>query len=137
MKRAIVLLIVLLFGSCIGWYFGYTRPVAKQYRVIRDQMFHMTDKEMAEAGGKVREHFPQFMEGMKRSDDLTAAIALAAFERIDQGNTEGAKKLLLAPVRDYYQRYTGKGGDPAILARIEAAAQKNHDLAAAIQKKGE
>ena len=137
MKRAIVLLVVFLFGSCIGWYFGYTRPVARQYRLVRDQMFHMTDKEMAEAGTQVREQFPQFIEGMKRSDDLTTVLALSAFERIDQGNAESAKKLLLVPVRSYYQRYTGKGGDPAILARIEAAAQKNHDLAIAIQKKGE
>jgi hypothetical protein len=137
MKRAIVLLIVLLLGSCIGLYFGYTRPVARQYRLVRDQMFHMTDKDMADAGTQVREHLPQFIEGMKRSDDLTAAIALSAVERIDQGNTEGAKKLLLVPVRNYYQRYSGKGGDPQILARIEAAAQKNHDLAVELQKKGE
>ena len=137
MKCAIILLIAVLFGSCIGWYFGYTRPVAKQYRIVRDQMFHVTDKEMAEAGGQVREHFPQFIEGMKREDDLIAAVALGTFKRLDQGNVEGAKKVLLPWIGNYYRRYHAKGGDQKMLARIEEAARQNSDIAAEIARKNE
>ena len=95
----------------------------------------MTDKEMAEAGAQVRDHMPEFMERMKRSDDMTAALALGAFKRLGQGNVDGAKKLLLPWIGGYYRQYHAKGGDKKILANIEEAAQQYPDIAAEIAKK--
>ncbi len=131
MKRAILLLAFMLFGVCIGWYFGYTRPVAKQYRIIRDA-WHITDYEMAEAGAKIQDNLPQFIEGMKRTDDIATALSLGTIKFLNRGDVRGAKKLLLTPVGAYYRRYHGKGGDPDILARIEEGARQDPDIAAKI-----
>jgi len=134
MQRVIVILLVFVAGLFGGWYLGYTRPVTKQYRVLRDS-FHMADKEMAEAGVQIRDHMPEFMERMKRSDDMTAALALGTFKRLEQGNVDGAKKLLLPWIGGYYRRYHAKGGDQKILANIEEAAQQYPDIAAEVAKK--
>lgn len=134
MQRVIVVLLVFVAGLFGGWYLGYTRLVTKQYRVLRDS-FHMTDKEIAEAGVQIRDHMPEFMERMKRSDDMTAALALATFKRLEQGNVDGAKKLLLPWIGGYYRRYHTKGGDQKILANIEEAAEQYPDIAAEVAKK--
>ncbi len=112
MKRFIIVLLAFLAGLAVGWYFGYTRPVTKQYRVLRDTLFHMTDKQMADAGAQFRDHMPEFMERMKREDDMTAALALGTVKRLD-----------------------AKGGDRDTLARIEEAAQQYPDIAAEVAKK--
>jgi|SRR6266496_2072428 len=135
MKRFIIVLLAFLAGLAVGWYFGYTRPVTKQYRVLRDTLFHMTDKQMADAGAQFRDHMPEFMERMKREDDMTAALALGTVKRLEQGNAEGAKKLLLPFIGGYYRRYHAKGGDRDTLARIEEAAQQYPDIAAEVAKK--
>ena len=135
MKRLIVVLLAFLAGLSLGWYFGYTRPVTKQYRVLRDTLFHMTDKQMADAGAQIRDHMPEFMERMKREDDMTAALALGTVKRLEQGNAEGAKKLLLPFIGGYYRRYHAKGGDRDTIARIEKAAQQYPDIAAEVAKK--
>src|SRR5437660_268865 len=102
MQRVIVILLVFVAGLFGGWYL-----------VLRDS-FHMADKEMAEAGVQIRDHMPEFMERMKRSDDMTAALALGTFKRLEQGNVDGAKKLLLPWIGGYYRRYHAKGGDQKI-----------------------
>ncbi len=78
---------------------------------------------------------PEFMERMKREDDMTAALALGTVKRLEQGNAEGAKKLLLPFIGGYYRRYHAKGGDRDTLARIEEAAQQYPDIAAEVAKK--
>ena len=134
MKHLLISLLALVIGVCLGWYFGYTRPVTKQYRALRDS-FQMSDKQMAEAGAQIRDHMPEFMERMKREDDVTAALALGTVKRLEQGNAEGAKKLLLPFIGGYYRRYHAKGGDRDTLARIEEAAQQYPDIAAEVAKK--
>jgi hypothetical protein len=135
MKRLIIVLLAFLAGLAVGWYFGYTRPVTKQYRVLRDTLFHMTDKQMADAGAQIRDHIPEFMERMKRSDDMTTVLALGTYKRLDQGNIDGAKKFLVPWIGGYYRRYHTKGSDEKILASIEEAAQEHPDIAAEVAKK--
>jgi len=74
---------------------------------------------------------------MKREDQLIAALALGTFKRLDQGNAEGAKKLLLPCIGGYYRRYHAKGGDPDMITRIEEAARQYPDIAAEIARKDE
>src|SRR5437764_836723 len=113
MKQLLLVLLSLVIGGSIGWYFGYTRPVTKGYREVKDAL-HMTnvpDKQMAEVGAEIRDHMPEFMERMKRSDDMTTVLALGTYKRLDQGNIDGAKKLLVPWIGGYYRRYHTKGGD--------------------------
>lgn len=135
MKRLIIVLLAFLAGLAVGWYCGYTRPVTKQYRVLKDTLFHMTDKQIADAGAQIRDHMPEFIERMKRSDDVAAALALGTFKRLDQGNIDGAKKLQLPFIGGYYRQYHTKGGDPKILANIEEAARQYPEVADEVAKK--
>ena len=137
MKQLPLVLFSLVIGVCVGWYFGYTRPVTKGYRELKDALHvtDMPDKQMAEVGAEIRDHMPEFMERMKREDDMTAALALGTVKRLEQGNAEGAKKLLLPFIGGYYRRYHAKGGDRDTLARIEEAAQQYPDIAAEVANK--
>ncbi len=137
MKHLLVALVSVLIGISVGWYFGYTRPVTKGYRVLKEALHitDMPDKQLAEAGAQIRDHMPEFMERMKREDDMTAALALGTVKRLELGNAEGAKKLLLPFIGGYYRRYHAKGGDRDTLARIEEAAQQYPDIAAEVAKK--
>jgi hypothetical protein len=137
MKQLLLALLSLAIGVYVGWYFGYTRPVTKGYRELKDAL-HLTDmpdKQMAEAGAQIRDHMPEFLERMKRSDDMTTALALAAYSRVDQGNIDGAKNVLLPYIGRYYRHYHTSGGDQKILASIEEAGQKHPEIAAEIAKK--
>ena len=137
MKHLVVVLLGLLVGVYLGWYFGYTRPVTKGYRELKGAL-HLTDmpdKQMAEVGAEIRDHLPEFMERMKRSGDMTAALALGTFKRLDQGNMDGAKKLQRPFIGGYYRQYHTKGGDQKILASIEEAAKQYPDVAAEVAKK--
>jgi hypothetical protein len=137
MKRPVIVLLAFLAGLAVGWYFGYTRPVTKGYREIKDvlQWTDMPDKQMADVGVQIRDHMPEFIESMKRSDDMTAVLALAAFTRLEKGNVDGAKNVLLPCIGSYYRRYHAKGGDEKILASIQEAAQRYPQIAAEVAKK--
>ena len=137
MKSIIPPLVCLVIGVGVGWYFGYTRPTAKnqrellaQYQYTRDN-FHMTDAEMAEVGPKI----PQYFEDMKRQDEKAAMFALGAFRILEQGDTERAKTHLLKAVGSYYRVYHNKGGDTNSIMKIEEAAQKYPAVAAEISRK--
>jgi len=139
MKRAIPLVACVLLGIGIGWYFGYTRPVVrhqrellKEYRDVRDDL-HMTDKEMADVGGKL----PQVVEDMKRQDELAAVVALGALKLLEKDDVKGAKEALARPIGTYYRLYHAKGGDAKVLSAIEEAAQQYPAIAAEISEKGE
>jgi hypothetical protein len=134
MKRIISLFVCILLGIGIGWYFGYTRPVARDYREllkeyqrVRDTM-GLTDQQMAEFGPKARQYF----EDMKRQDEKAAMFGLVSFQMLERGNIEEAKKRLLFPVRSYYRIYHNKGGDTNFMGQIEEAARKYPAIAARI-----
>jgi hypothetical protein len=139
MKRTIPFVVCVMLGVGIGWYFGYTRPVAKhqrqllkEYREVRDN-FHMTDEEMADAGRKM----PQYFEDMKRQDEMAAAVALGALKLLEKDDVNGAKEVLARHVGSYYRLYHAKGGDAKMLSAIEEAAQQNPAISAEISEKDE
>ncbi len=136
MSRFIALLPGTLLGLAVGWYVGYTRPVAihqrellQEYNEVRDAL-HMTDKQMADAGRKI----PQFMEDMKRADETVAVVALSAFRSLEEGDVDDAKKSLAWHVGSYYRLYHEKGGDADTLAAIEDAARQYPAIAAEVAK---
>jgi len=126
MKRGIQFVLCVVLGVGIGWYFGYTRPVAKrqrqllrEYQEVRDG-FQMTDQEMADAGRKM----PQYLEGIRRQDETTAVVALGALKLLEKDDAQGAKEVLAWHVGSYYRLYHAKGGDAKVLSAIEEAAQQ-------------
>ena len=72
MKLIAACFVCLLIGGGIGWYVGYTRPVAndqrkllQEYQTVREH-FHMTDAEWADFA----EHREEYLAASKRTDEL-------------------------------------------------------------------
>ena len=129
MKRVILCLTCFLFGVGLGWYFGYARPVARQYRYLRDH-WHMTDHELAEMGAQM----PQLFESVKRGDDLATTLAAISIIHLKRGEIDRVINILILQIASYYHRYHEKGGDPKVLKTIEDAAKQDSDVAAEIEK---
>lgn len=136
MNRVIPVLLGILLGLTVGWYFGYThqfaknqRKLLKEYQAVRDA-FHATDEEMTEFGGRL----PEFWDAAKRQDEFAAAIALGVFFKLEGGNVEGAKSNLATTVSIYYRGHR-HDGDTNFLARIERIASTNMAISNAIYKK--
>ena len=129
MKRAIVLLIVLLLGSCIGWYFGYSRPALRMQHLYQD-----VQKTTGLSDAEIVKQVPESLAAIKREDESVAMVALRGIENLDRGDTEAAKKHLAYWVGSYYRVYHANG-DTNLIARIERAATRNAEIAAEIAKK--
>jgi len=139
MKRFITPLMCIVIGIAVGWYWGYTRSTAKDYREllkrydwVRENL-HMSDEQMADFGRMV----PQYFEDVRRQDEEAARFALGAFQILEKGETERAKQRLLQAVGSYYHVYHDKGGDSNLVVKIEEVAHKYPALAAEISRKVE
>ena len=139
MKRIAAFTVCVLLGFGIGWYFGYTRPVAKhqrellrEYQDVKNDV-HLTDEEMAGMGRKL----PQYFEDVKRQDEMAAAIALSAFHYLERGDTDTAKERLRQTIGSYYRLHHEKGGNAVLLAKIEEAAREYPAIATEISQEAE
>lgn len=137
MKRIVTFLICIFVGVGIGWYFGYTRQLAKnqrellrQYHAMRDH-FGLTDADMAELGKQL----PYMRADMERSDEYAAAIALAVSGDLVRSNFDGARMHLAQVVDIYYRQYRFGGGNSNLIAKIEKAAATNSAIATQLSKK--
>ena len=136
MRRLIIPLVCLLVGIAAGWYFGYTRPAAKnqrellqQYQYVRDN-FHMSDAEMADFGAHEQEYFA----AMKRQDETAASMALGALVRLERGDIERTRHVLEQTISIYYRGHR-QDGDSNVLRHIETFAATNASLSNAISRK--
>ncbi|MGD9634874.1 MAG: hypothetical protein AB7G28_19870 [Pirellulales bacterium] len=136
MKRTWPAVVCLFIGLGFGWYFGYTRPVAKhqrellaEYQQVKEQM-GLTDVEMAEAG----RNFPQYFRDMKRQDEIAAAVALSALMKLEAGETDAAKASLLQAVGSYYRLYHDNDGDRVLLDKMAVAARDYPSIATEISR---
>lgn len=112
MKHAILIVIGLFVGTLfigtpiglsVGWYFGYQRHAEKQAKLIEEYKWvresaNMTDAEFAELGTKV----PQYMEDVKRQDEMAAIVALSAFQSLERGEVDATKRHLASHIGIYY-----------------------------------
>jgi hypothetical protein len=133
MKRISAYSLCFLLGVSLGWDLGYTRPnvknqrkLLKEYETVRDG-FRLTDTQMVEVAAYLP-LLPELREDVKRSDEFAAAVDLNAVGRLEHGNTEGAKELLLTTVAKYYQRHR-HDGDTNLLAKMERVAATNATIA--------
>jgi hypothetical protein len=136
MKRIITFLVCILIGVGIGWYFGFSRPVAKNQRELLKEYhytldhLHMTDAEMTEFG----KHYKEYFEAMKRQDEYAAAVALLVYKRLGAGNVEGAKWELATTISTYYRGHR-LDGNTNLLTRITSYAATNSAMSNAIYGK--
>jgi hypothetical protein len=135
MKNALAVLIAILAGLGIGWYFGNTRPglknqreLLRQYQYVRDN-FHMTDAEMADFG----EHQQEYFDAMKRQDEMAAAIALNTLKKLNHEDTDGAKHTLETTISIYYRGHR-TDGHSNLLSGIDRFAATNASLSNAIHR---
>jgi hypothetical protein len=118
MKTLIVLLAGLLVGVGVGWYVGYTRPIAKANRDAHQEML------------------------ATESDDWEAALfAVKAVPLIESGDTQKAVGWLVKPIGSYYRVYTLHAGTNderlKLRAMIEQLASTNSAVDAEIHRKVE
>jgi hypothetical protein len=133
MKRTIAFLVCVMAGIGIGWYFGYTRPIAKhqrellnEYQPIKDQL----ETNMADFHKRNAEEFKTAAPWEASS----ASIALAALENLKTNNLEDAKFRLAAIVAIYYRGHS-HDGDTNLLADIVTFATTDTVLSNAIYGK--
>ena len=114
MKAIIVSLVSLIIGICIGWYTGYTRPIAEETRWLHAQ------EDAYESGHA-----------------MAASLAVDAIQSIDAGESQKAVQFLSLPIASYYSSYSIYAGTNAqrlkVSARIEQLAQTNQIVAARIK----
>jgi hypothetical protein len=142
MKRIIFILIGVVLGFGVGWYFGYTRPVAqnqrrilKEYQIVRD-LFQYDDAETTKAA----ETFPkpkEVLASFAREDELVAAVALRTVKLLDKGDSEAAKQSLLQMLGSYYRIHRTNDLYTNLVAHIEKAALESPSIAVEISKKSE
>jgi hypothetical protein len=120
----------------VGWYFGYTRPsvtnqreLLKKYQLEKDN-FHVTDADMADFAAHKKEYF----EGMKREDEMAAAMAFAALLRLERDDIAKARNVLERTISIYFRGHR-HDGDSNILRNIEIFAATNASLSNAIYRK--
>jgi hypothetical protein len=133
---SVVCVLCLLLGLSVGWYFGFTRPtrrdqekLLKEYRYVRDN-FHMTDAEMADFG----EHQAEYLNALKRQDEMAAVIALGALVKIEQGDIATARSRLEKTISIYYRGHRDDG-DSNVLRHITTFAATNAALSNTIYRK--
>jgi hypothetical protein len=116
MKSIIILLVGLLVGVGVGWYFGYTRPIAKANRDARREMLAMTV-----------------------DDTMSALIAVKAIPLVESGDTQKAVKWLSKPIGSYYRVYALHAGTNderlSMRAMIEQLASTNSVVDTEIHRK--
>ena len=108
MKRIIAFLVCISVGFGMGWYFGYTRPTAKDQRAILNsqQYFkaHPTNFDAAVADFKQRESKISF--AAKPWERGTAGIALQGLKDLDTNDMKDARFRFAELVGLYYRPYS-------------------------------
>jgi hypothetical protein len=124
----------LLLGLSAGWWFGYTRPIARNQRQLLQEYqrvgdaFHATDGEMAGFGLRL----PEIRDSIQRQDEFAAAMALAALVKLEERDTNKARERLVGVIAIYYNTWHNNGVDTNVVNHIEKYAARYRDLAAAI-----
>ncbi|MFZ1072198.1 MAG: hypothetical protein WAO21_02065 [Verrucomicrobiia bacterium] len=115
MKIIITSLVSLLVGVGVGWYFGYTRPIAQAARELHQEA---DDYELSAAAA--------------------ATFAVDATTCIDSGDTQKAVQFLSLPIAHYCVVFTHHPstdeGQLKLRARIDELARTNQVVAAQITK---
>jgi hypothetical protein len=118
-KLIAAILVSVIIGLALGWYFGYTRPVVKANRDAR-----------------------RYLDSMEHDDRMAAVLSLAAIYRLEQQRGAQAEELLARQLASYYAIY-GPPGNPKkhisedrmkTLRAIEQAARDYPVVQAAIEK---
>jgi predicted negative regulator of RcsB-dependent stress response len=130
MKHAIAFLICVLAGIGIGWYFGYTRPIAKNQRELLKRYQPIKNQLEADMADFHRRNAEKF-KAAAPWEASSASIALAALKNLDTNDVDGVRSRLAAMVAIYYRGHSGDG-DTNLLTSIVAFAGKDAVLSNAI-----
>jgi hypothetical protein len=135
MRTLIVSVLTFALGCATGWYFGYTRPIARNSGRIA-QVTGWTPAQISDAYKNPDETFRHLLGSQERS---VAVISLEAFTWLEDGQSDRAKDLLAHRIADYY--VSGYKADvPSEAAeklhqRIEEVSEKSPTLKQAIEKR--
>ena len=136
MKRIGAFIICAAVGIGIGWYIGYTRPVAMHQReVLRQSEYFKSMSNNIVSGiadfNKLRE---EYARAAKPYEASSASIALAALKDLDTNDLDGARSRLAGIIATYY-RNNSSNGDTNLLTRIEAFASEDRMLSNALYQR--
>jgi hypothetical protein len=110
MKVWIIALVCIVVGLAVGYHFGFNGAIAGTENGLARE-FHDT----------------------KHQDEFAAAVALAAFSRIQRGQSDQAKHELATTVSIYYRAHR-LDGNTNLIASIESYAATNAAMSNAIYK---
>jgi hypothetical protein len=133
----VCLALCLLLGVSVGWYFGYTRPLAEnQRRLLKiDQTareaFWGAQKDFEDAYSQTN---AGFWEAAKVQDEYTAFLGLHVLRDLERGNVEEAKQHLASNIGSYYRMHR-RDGNSNLLETIAWVAATNALLSNAICQK--
>jgi hypothetical protein len=98
MRTLLVSILTFALGCAAGWYFGYTRPVARNsWRVA--QITGWTPAKMSEAFS-----YPDktFRDLVGSQEEAVARASVPALSWLEHGETDRAKDFLAQRIADYY-----------------------------------
>jgi hypothetical protein len=133
MKQIIAFLVCIMASIGIGWYFGYTRSVAKNQRELLEQNQYIKDH-FQEFDSDIADFHKRNAEYFKIAapwEESTASISLAALKNLKTNDIEDAKFRLASTVANYYRGHS-HDGDTNFLAEIVTFAATDTVLSNAI-----
>jgi hypothetical protein len=135
---AVCSVLCLALGFSLGWYFGYSRPVAEnQRRLLKvDQTAREAFRAVVEDFSDYEAKPPQFWEAAKIQNEYAALISLQVLKDLEQSELHKAKQELASTVGLYYRAHR-RDGNTNLLACIERVATANTALSNAICRKPE
>jgi hypothetical protein len=136
MKRIITFLVCILIGFGIGWYFGYTRPIAENQRELAkdNQFFRDRTQGFDAAAADFKKRSAEEFKSAAPWEASSASIALAVLKNLKTNNLEDAKSRLAAIVALYYRGHS-RDGDTNLLTSIVTFAATDTVLSNAIYGK--
>ncbi len=123
-----------LFGLILGLAIG-SASLYQQHKEIREyesvkRVLHLGDQDVVDYAA----HQKEWYEGLKREDELSASISLAALVKIEEGDLEQAKERLRTEISTYYRAHK-HDGNSNLLYYITRTAATNAGLSNAIYRK--
>ena len=132
-KRNILLSLVLVVGVVIlarlAIVWKEQQKLLRRYELARAS-FHMTDADIASLGKNGKE----MLEGIKRQDETSAAMAFGALVELERGDIAETRKVLETAISAYYRGHRDDGNSN-LLRDVEILAAKNSSLSNAIYKR--
>jgi len=132
MKSLLLVAIALAVGLLLGWYVGYTRPLAN-YARVQDREW-AADAQFIDAA----KNTGNWSEGLRAWERNAMGMHVYLLDKLEADDAEFAKRVLSRQIAAYYrafrQRETEWPDQAEILRKIETLRARSRDLNEALHE---